>query len=339
MENEKCPACGYPNAVKQVCHDPVSAFYECPICGRYDFSETEIANPSLDMKKLGSFLYYKGFHRKNRYSTEYRYHTTLAKEKCDEYVYDFKKGNIEHGQPVHMDNEIINSWYPKSFSEKMDMALLKLDELSDYIGQEITVSQYEIYSLLFIERYRKNGEHLSEGALIEQEDFLLGYLKNAGYIERFAPMIGEETTHIKIKPLGYQKIDQLQRNPSEGRDVLVAMQFGRETQSLREAIKIGIRDAGYNPVLIDEVEHNEFITPELLSYIRRSKFVVVDLTHQNNGAYFEEGYAMGLGKTVIQLCKKDTKLHFDIAQKNTIMWETESEIPLKLKNRITATID
>ena len=57
---------------------------------------------------------------------------------------------------------------------------------------------------------------------------------------------------------------------------------------LREAIKLGIRDAGYNPILIDEVEHNELITPELLSHIRNSRFVVVDLTHQNNGAYFED---------------------------------------------------
>lgn len=65
----------------------------------------------------------------------------------------------------------------------------------------------------------------------------------------------------------------------------------------------------------------------------------MDLTHQNNGAYFEEGYAMGLGKTVIQLCQKDTKLHFDIAQKNTIMWDTEDAIPLMLTNRIIATID
>ena len=67
--------------------------------------------------------------------------------------------------------------------------------------------------------------------------------------------------------------------------------------------------------------------------------MVVDLTHKNNGAYFEEGYAMGLGKPVIQLCKKGTKLHFDIAQKNTIMWETEDDIPLLLCNRIKATID
>lgn len=48
---------------------------------------------------------------------------------------------------------------------------------------------------------------------------------------------------------------------------------------------------------------------------------------------------MGLGKPVIQLCKKDTRLHFDIAQKNTIMWETETDIPERLANRIKATID
>lgn len=87
------------------------------------------------------------------------------------------------------------------------------------------------------------------------------------------------------------------------------------------------------------MQHNNLITPEILKHIRDSKFVVADLTHQNNGAYFEEGYAMGIGKPVIQLCQKDTKLHFDIAQKNTIMWDTEGDIPHRLTNRIRATID
>lgn len=48
---------------------------------------------------------------------------------------------------------------------------------------------------------------------------------------------------------------------------------------------------------------------------------------------------MGLGKPVIQLCKKGIQLHFDIAQKNTIIWEVENDIPERLKNRIKATID
>lgn len=117
------------------------------------------------------------------------------------------------------------------------------------------------------------------------------------------------------------------------------MKFGDDTRPLREAIREGIQKAGYIAVFIDEVQHNDFITPELLKHIRDSKFVVVDLTHQNNGAYFEEGYAMGLGKPVIQLCKRGTQLHFDIAQKNTIMWASEDDIPEQLQNRIIATIE
>ena len=327
MDTIECPVCGYPNAEKQATYDPVTVFYVCPVCGRYEFSETEIMKPSLDKKKLSSFLYYKGFRRRKDYSTEYRYHTTLSKEKCDEYVTEFKNGNNEHGHPVHMDNDI-------------DMILLKLAELADYVGQEIKISKYELYGLMFVERYKRDGkEALSDDEMNKQAFFFENYLIEVGYIKGSPTISGDQAGAITITPIGYQRIDKLQRDTGEGRNVLVAMKFGDDTKNLREAIKLGIRDAGYNPILIDEVEHNELITPELLSYIRNSKFVVVDLTHQNNGAYFEEGYAMGVGKPVIQLCKSGTKLHFDIAQKNTIIWDMESDIPLRLKNRIKATID
>lgn len=110
-------------------------------------------------------------------------------------------------------------------------------------------------------------------------------------------------------------------------------------EMLREAIREGIQSAGYIAIFINEIPHNGLITPELLKNIRDSKFVVVDLTHQNNDAYFEEGYAMGLGKPVIQLCKQGVKLHFDVAQKNIIMWEAEDDIPKLLRKRIIATIE
>ena len=144
---------------------------------------------------------------------------------------------------------------------------------------------------------------------------------------------------VSLTPDGYDRVDTLQKNNTYGNSALVAMKFGDDTRPLREAIRKGIQEAGYSAVFIDEVQHNDFITPDLLKHIRDSKFVVADLTHENNGAYFEEGYAMGLGKPVIQLCQKDTKLHFDIAQKNTIIWAKEDEIPTRLKNRIKATID
>lgn len=164
-------------------------------------------------------------------------------------------------------------------------------------------------------------------------------MQKTQYIEYRDGVNEEDWIELQSTPEGYARIDMLQKNTKDGRNVLVAMKFGEDTKLLREAIRKGISDAGYFAIFIDEVQHNDFITPELLKYIRDSKFVVVDLTHQNNGAYFEEGYAMGLGKPVIQLCQRDAKLHFDIAQKNTIMWDVEESIPLMLKNRIIATID
>ncbi len=168
---------------------------------------------------------------------------------------------------------------------------------------------------------------------------MLECLAKQGFIRDSITMSCSIQQDIVLTPAGYARIDELQKNNSHGRAVLVAMKFGEDTKQLREAIRSGVERAGYIAVFIDEVQHNDLITPELLRHIKDSKFVVVDLTHQNNGAYFEEGYAMGLGKTVIQLCRKETNLHFDVAQKNTIMWDTEDDIPDRLFSRIKATID
>ena len=194
----------------------------------------------------------------------------------------------------------------------------------------------------FVEQFEYAKSHewhkLDADSCNNQLNYIVDCLVKQGYIE-------SETTYtngkrpITLTPKGYERLDDIRVELNSQKDALVAMQFGEETIKTREAIKEGIRNAGYRPVLIDEVEHNDFITPEILKHIKESKFVVVDLTHQNNGAYFEEGYAMGLGKPVIQLCKVGEKLHFDIQQKNTIFWECEEEIADRLKKRILATIE
>ena len=143
---------------------------------------------------------------------------------------------------------------------------------------------------------------------------------------------------ICLLPAGYARVDSLLKNDATNKNVFVAMQFGEETKELREKIREGINAAGYSDVFIDEVPHNNLITPEILKRIRDSKFVVSELTHGNQGAYFEAGYATGLGKQVIQLCKEGVKIHFDLAQKNTIFWNDEAEIPEWLEKRIRATI-
>jgi nucleoside 2-deoxyribosyltransferase len=64
--------------------------------------------------------------------------------------------------------------------------------------------------------------------------------------------------------------------------------------------------------------------------------VIADLTHDNNGAYWEAGFAEGLGRPVIYTCRKQkwdaTKSHFDTSHLNTIIWDPIWD------TRLTATI-
>lgn len=340
MDNKgKCPVCGT-EAIIERDYGRLLVLHICPVCGKFQLGFSKDVFVNLNLNHLASYLLYNGF-RGGLF--EARYHTVLDKKTCDEYRADFDSGNNTHGRPVHMDADIIENWYPKTFSERVDRILLFLNSRIKHIGQQITLNYQELLSALFVDRKEPD----SSDSWIDRNpddcerecEYMLKYLAQCSYIEYSDGSNEEEYIDISLTPEGYARVDMLLKNTGYGRNVLVAMQFGDETKPLREAIREGIHKAEYNAIFIDEVQHNDFITPELLKYIRDSKFVVVDLTHLNNGAYFEEGYAMGLGKPVIQLCKKGTKLHFDIAQKNTIIWSTEDEIPKRLANRIKATID
>lgn len=336
-EMAKCVVCGSQSS-KTANYETDRVFYECPVCGRFELGLSDLSH-GMDYNSLAPYLAHNRFDSQR--VIEYRYHTTLEKDTCDQYRQQFDSGNKQHGRPVHMDAELVDAWYPKSFAEKIDKILLYLDLKSKHIGEMVELSREEMLSMLFVDRYEHdtygNKSERDEDSVEREARFILNHLKNCDYIECNPVLL--EDSYIQISPEGYARIDVLQKHTANSRNVLVAMKFGDDTRNLREAIRKGITDAGYIAIFIDEVQHNEFITPELLKHIRDSKFVVVDLTHQNNGAYFEEGYAMGLGKPVIQLCQKDTRLHFDIAQKNTIMWATEADIPERLTNRIKATIE
>ncbi len=112
----------------------------------------------------------------------------------------------------------------------------------------------------------------------------------------------------------------------------------------REGIAPGVRDAGYEPLRIDNKDHNNRIDDELIAEIRRSRFVVADFTQGTLGArggvYYEAGFAHGLNIPVIFTCRQDAihLVHFDTRQYNHIAWGVPGELRRALMNRISATI-
>lgn len=149
-----------------------------------------------------------------------------------------------------------------------------------------------------------------------------------------------------ITATGWQKIDELRKEEQIVHQGFIAMSFREETKPIREAFRKAMKQSGYSVAVIDEKEHNNQIVPEIFYEIERSKFVVVDVTYPNYGAYYEAGYAQALGKQVIICCRKaefddkgnPNRPHFDIAQKAMIVWEDEDDLIHRLKRRIEATV-
>jgi len=78
--------------------------------------------------------------------------------------------------------------------------------------------------------------------------------------------------------------------------------------------------------------------------IQSSDFLIADLTHDNSGAYWEAGYAEGLGKPVIYTCEsvkfKNHKTHFDTNHLATVPCDKDApeEAGKGLKATICATL-
>ena len=105
------------------------------------------------------------------------------------------------------------------------------------------------------------------------------------------------------------------------------MQFGDDGLDtfIRDVVKPAVRDdIGYDVVDMRDVSQAGVIDNIMRIQIRDAAFVIADLTHDNHGAYWEAGYAEGLGKPVIYICEQTKfdkeKSHFDTNHCTTVLW-------------------
>ena len=107
---------------------------------------------------------------------------------------------------------------------------------------------------------------------------------------------------------------------------------------LRPAVE---KSSGYKLHDMNDLSKAGVIDNIMRIAVRDAKFVLVDLTHDNNGAYWEAGYAEGLGKPVIYLCEQGKfdaeKTHFDTNHCTTVPWDRNDEEDFK--SRLTATLN
>lgn len=189
----------------------------------------------------------------------------------------------------------------------------------------------------------------SESIEVDSVLFLLGHLLEQGWLY---PDVGGVSSYVQaysvyeiprmlmVTVAGHSMLEERRVQPDSAQ-AFIAMWFDPSMGEVREkGIKAGVQDAGYKPLVIDEEYFPGKIDDEIIAEIRRSRFLVADFTHGDDGVRgavsYEAGFAYGLDKPVIFTCKVDQvgSLPFDTRQYSHILWKDADDLRQQLTNRI-----
>lgn len=94
--------------------------------------------------------------------------------------------------------------------------------------------------------------------------------------------------------------------------------------------------AGFSAFKIDHhFDANQRIVPNIIRSIRRSAFIIADVSEPKPNVYYELGYAQALGKDVILTAAEGTEIPFDIFDVPTLLWDCQDTLEKKLEGAIS----
>ncbi|MXY82812.1 MAG: hypothetical protein F4Y91_12335 [Gemmatimonadetes bacterium] len=158
--------------------------------------------------------------------------------------------------------------------------------------------------------------------------------------------LGPRLPNVNLTLTGWKQYEAEKRGEFDGNYGFIAMQFNDPALEsfVRDVVKPAVKeDIGYDLVDMRDVSKAGIIDNIMRVQIRDAKFVIADLTHGNNGAYWEAGYAEGLGKPVIYICEKEkfeskNGTHFDTNHCTTVVWSKSRDKDEGFRQELTATL-
>jgi hypothetical protein len=120
-------------------------------------------------------------------------------------------------------------------------------------------------------------------------------------------------------------------------DVFVVMSFAQKGH-LKDAYNTFRRVCEANRYRAFKVDNhldgNQRIVPNIMSAIRRSAFIIADVSDPRPNVYYELGFAQALGKRVIVTACEGTQLPFDIFDVPTLFWDCQETLENKLQEQL-----
>lgn len=302
---EKCPIC---KTIAKTGDNP--SYYECPRCGTFMIERVAkgYSNAETDLTKIAILSHAV---RKMQGKTD----IPFLNQKT---IY-----------------QILQNPLPSPFQQVTNFVLW-LGDKSVSIGEKVLVDDLRTQSVV--------GTRLPMGV-----SAIINHLSEKNYIEQKKLTTTRDEPNqweIMLKLEGWEYFENIKKGSVFSKKAFMAMKFGDKEldEMLTDCFKPAVKDTGFELFRLDDAPQAGLIDDRLRVEIRTSRFLIADLTHENAGAYWEAGYAEGLGKPVIYTCEKkkfhEKKTHFDTNHHTTILWDSSNlkETAENLKNTIRATL-
>lgn len=173
--------------------------------------------------------------------------------------------------------------------------------------------------------------------------YLINHLKDKNLLKRSESRDRDPNVQfLELTMDGWQRHAELKKRRVESRTAFMAMKFGNYDldRVVTEYFKPAVARTGFELRVATDQQPAGLIDNHVRALLLGSRFVVADLSHANHGAYWEAGFAEGLGRPVFYTCKKsvweDEKTHFDTNHMHTIIWDEND--PEKAGDDLTDTI-
>ncbi len=243
MPAVQCPLCSKTlTETHSVLQDMDASVYKCPQCGQFIYSDYTGLLPDFENSKQ---LISAWVRRQNKLGNNY---PIVAKD--DTTGIWFQK--------------LRSMGFPQTVNEKLD-ELLKAyaHRVKDDYGKIIKAIHYP----MLISEIA--GKDYAEIKGLNQLLVELGYLWTES---------SHQNEHIRITAKGWQRINDLNQPSYSSELAFIAMWYDPSLANYRESVKKAITECGYQPIIIDDVDFNDFIMDEVIQFIRQARFLVADLT-------------------------------------------------------------
>lgn len=304
---EKCPVCDKKLTTPPVFNSPLNkeVYYQCNRCG--NFGLTSVAIKTLN-------------------DLEENDETKQKKAILAHYIAKHTKANLPHSYILLKKDSI-----EAIFKEKFPTPMEQIDEFILFLGEETKTPGKSI--------------SLSATKLLDATIYSLNF-ENTVFIQDSAKaldLIDGTTNYMYLTLSGWEKYQELKKERKDSRKAFMAMQFDNTKLKdfLNNHVRAEIEKIGFSIETVIDQEKPGLIDDKIRVEIRNSRFVIIDISDENRGAYWEAGYAEGLGKKVFYICDEDKwndgKIaHFDVRNQQTFRWDTKN--PKDFTERLKASI-